>query len=322
MEYDNSTIEVKEDIGSVHFIMFILLLIVEIPSILCTCFILIFFFFNWHSLMTKGLRNHVIFLLIVVSLLYITLDLPFIISYYHLGYDRFRTPSFCLWWYWLDYTVLVMSLILTATASVQRHILIFNSHCLRVRRKRWLFHFIPLIYCVIYPPFFYMICVFFYPCITTFDESNHFCSTPCYASTSVLYYFDWMFNTISPLVIIVAANITLVWRVICSMRKIRQRQSRTWQKQKKLTLQLLAFSSLYIVGWGPSTVISILEKFFFPKLFDERPDLYYINNSSYFVCPLQPLICFFALPDLAKFIKSKFGRRQSVRTIQMSKSSE
>jgi hypothetical protein len=310
MEYDNSTIEVKEDIGSVHFIMFILLLIVEIPSILCTCFILIFFFFNWHSLMTKGLRNHVIFLLIVVSLLYTTLDLPFIISYYHLGYDRFRTPSFCLWWYWLDYTVLVMSLILTATASVQRHILIFNSHCLRVRRKRWLFHFIPLIYCVLYPPLFYIIVVFFYPCVTIFDESSQSCPYTCYNNDYLLCYFDWIFHTICPVVVIVVANTTLICRVIYSMDKFRRRQSHTWKRRRKLTLQLVAFSSLYVMGWGPSVIISSLKTIFLPNLYDERPDLYYINNSSYFVCPLQPFICFFALPELLKLIRNKMKKGQ------------
>jgi len=96
------------------------------------------------------------------------------------------------------------------------------------------------------------------------------------------------------------------------MRKVRQRQSRTWKKQKKLTLQLLAFSSLYILGWSPSVIISIIETIFLPNLFDERPELYYINNSSYFVCPLQSVICLFTLPELMKFIKSKLERKQPI----------
>jgi hypothetical protein len=272
-------------------------------------------------MMTKALHNHVIFLLIIVSSLYVTLDLPLIINYYRRGYDNFRTPAFCFGWYWLDYTLVVMSLFLTATASIQRHILVFNAHWLRIRRKRWLLHYIPLIVCVVYPPFFYFIVVFFYPCITSFDDDSLSCPFPCYSEDYAIYYaIDWIPNTILPVVVIAIANITLIYRVIYSMRKRRQRRCRTWQKQKKLTLQLLAFSSLYIVGWSPSAIISIIETIFLPHLYTERPSLYYINNSSYFVCPLQPMICFLALPELMNFIKIKLRQKLPVTTATQSMS--
>ena len=90
------------------------------------------------------------------------------------------------------------------------------------------------------------------------------------------------------------------------MRRARRRWSRTRLRQKKLTLQLLAFSLLYTIGWTPSVVISLLQKAFFPNLYDERPSLYYINNSNYFICPLQPFICFFALPDFMNYINDIF----------------
>jgi hypothetical protein len=166
MEDDHSTIVDTKDNGSVYIITFILLLIIEIPSILCTIFILIFVYFNWHLIMIKVLHNHAIFLLMIISLLYITFDLPFIISYYHLHYDRFRTRSFCLWWYWLDYTLVLISLFLTATASIQRHILVFNARWLHGTRRRWILHYIPLIFCIFYPSLFYFILIFFYSCVT------------------------------------------------------------------------------------------------------------------------------------------------------------
>jgi len=234
MENESTTITPTEDVESVYLITFILLLIVEIPSIVCILIILPYFFCHWHSMMTKALHIHVIFLLIIVSFFYVTIDLPFKMNHYRLGYDNYRKPSFCLVWYWLDYTLLAVSLYLTAAGSVQQHI--------------------------------------------------------------------------------VVANIALVYRVIYLMRKICQRRIRTWQKQKKLTLQLLAFSSLYIIGWGPSMVISIVETTFLPNLYNERPELYYINNSSYFICPLQPIICFFSIPKLMKFVKSKLGRKRPVTT--------
>ena len=136
-------------------------------------------------MITKALHNHSVILLIIVSLFYSTLDLPFTISNYHLGYDRFRTSSFCHWWYWIDYTLLATSLILTATASVQRHILIFNIHWLRIRRTRWLFHFIPLIISTLYPASLYIGLIYFYPCQTVNDEESLTCPDACYSSNII-----------------------------------------------------------------------------------------------------------------------------------------
>ncbi len=132
--------------------------------------------------MIKVLHNHAIFLLMIISLLYITFDLPFIISYYHLHYDRFRTRSFCLWWYWLDYTLVLISLFLTATASIQRHILVFNARWLHGTRRRWILHYIPLIFCIFYPSLFYFILIFFYSCVTSFDDETLSCPFPCYSN--------------------------------------------------------------------------------------------------------------------------------------------
>ena len=306
METVNATL--TEDTGSPEPFTLVLLLIIEILAIACTFIILPYFFFHWQSMITKALHNHAIFLLIIISFLYITMDLPFNIHYYRVGYDYPRTSLFCLWWHWFDFTLLVSSLFLTATASIQRHILIFNSNSLRVRRARWIKHYIPLIICLIYPPIFYLAIVFFYPCVTEMDEDSRVCSDPCYSDERILSYFEWIFNIISPVVIIVLANIALVYRVIRTMRELRRRQSSTWQKHKKLTLQLFAFSSLYVLGWGPATLVNIVEKFFIPDLFDVKPNLYYINNSNYFICPLQCCICIFALPDLMNFIKIKLMR--------------
>lgn len=176
----------------------------------------------------KTLCHHAILLLIIISFFYVTLDLPFSISYFHFGYDIIRTPSFCLWWYWIDYTILAISLFVTATASIQRHILIFNSQWLRIQRARWLLHFIPLILCILYPTFFYLGFIYFYPCKISYDEESLTCPSPCYANDLILYNIDWIINCIFPVFVIVLANIVLICRVIYSMQKIRQRQSNNW----------------------------------------------------------------------------------------------
>lgn len=308
MENDNSTSAIPEDYPRIYQITYILLLIVEIPAIICTFLILIFFSVNWHSIMSRVLHNHAIFLLMVVSSLYIILDLPFIISYYRLGYDLYHTQSFCVYWYWLDYTLITLSLFLTATASVQRHILVFNGRWLQGPRQRWILHYMPLGFCILYPTVFYLSVIVFYSC-PAIDEI--YCSFPCYSNDFVLFYFDWIFNVIFPVFLIITANVLLIFRAIYSMDKFLHSQTCTWKKRRKLILQLLAFSILYAIGWGPSTIISIIHTLFLPDLYIDAPNFYYINNSSYFVCPLQPFICLFALPQLLKFMKRKIRERRS-----------
>jgi hypothetical protein len=261
MDDENSTI--TEDVSSSSSFEFILLLIVEIPSIICTLLILTYLFRNWYTMVIKSLRNHVILILIIISLINTTLDLPFTINSYRLGYDNPRTLSFCHWWYWLDYTLIVTSIFLTAIASVQRHFLIFHAHWLRIRRIRWALHYVPLIFCLLYPLLYYFIFIIVYQCKNDTINDSQYCVQPCYTNDPVLFNYDWVFNTAFPLMTIALANIILIVRVIRSMRKTRRRQSLIWKRQRKLTLQLLALSLLYIVGWAPSTILSIIGAFFF-----------------------------------------------------------
>ena len=295
-------------------VTFIILIPVAIPSILCSLLILGYFFSHWHVMITKALRHHAVFLLSIISFLYTSFDLPFSMNYFRLGQHPYRTIPFCLWWYWFDYTLLITSLFLTATASIQRHVLVFHSPWLHGRQRRLLLHYIPLIISVVYPPLFYVVFIFLYPCKVDFDVTTGWCAYPCYIDDPVLYNIDWLLNTILPVSLIVLANLALIIRVGHSMKRIRQQQTRVWQRQKKLTLQLLAFSSLYVVVWLPTTTFAILRALAFSNLYADTPNLYYINHLVYFVCPLQSFLCILALPELLNFVKRRV-KRQLVRSL-------
>jgi hypothetical protein len=256
----------------------------------------------------KALRNHVILILVIISLINVSIDLPFTINSYRLGYDQPRNPSFCVWWYFLDYTLIIESIFLAATASIQRHILIFHAQWFHSQRTRWLLHFIPIILCIIYPLLFYLIVIVFFSCKHSDDNDSRRCPQPCYTDNNVLFYFDWIFNTAFPLLTIVLANVTLIIRVIRSMRKIRRRQSLTWKRQRKLTIQLLTLSLLYVFCWAPSTILSIIQSFTLRDILNDNPPLDYLNYLTYFVCPLQPFICLLGLPELIKSIQKTFER--------------
>ena len=316
----NSTDEATEIGGFENPILAAALITGNAYSIVCTLFILIYFATHWRQMVVKALYNHAILLLTIVSFLYIILDLPFAISLYTHGYEEPRYPSFCLWWYWVDYTLLCGSLFLTATASVQRHILVFNSHLLRIRRWRWLLHYIPLIIFTFYTGIYYFIFMVLYPCETIFDEEDPKCPIRCYALNPTLYLMDWIVNILSPVIIILLANILLFVRVIYSMKNIQLTQERKWKRQKKLSLQLFAFTSLYVIVWTPTTIVSLLGTFFMPNLFMDIPNLSNIYHMILFVCPLQVFIYTFTLEQMNTYIKAKILeliRRTQVMTVTM-----
>ena len=119
-----------------QLVTFAVLLSVCIPSVICSLVVLIFFATHWSTMISKALQHHSVFILIVISLLYTTIDVPFSLNYFRIGQHPYRSIRFCIWWYWIDYSLLSMSLFVTATASIQRHILIFHSNWLNISRKR------------------------------------------------------------------------------------------------------------------------------------------------------------------------------------------
>ena len=312
---DNSSVITPEPISGQRT-EFTLLLLVEIFSILCTLLIFVHVYCNWTTIVSKALQNHAILLIVLISFTYTALDLPFTISSYRLGYDIYRTAFFCQWWYWIDDTLISLSLLITAIASLQRYILIFKSHLLRVRRTRWLLHYLPLIAGLVYSPLFYLIVIFFYPCDRSAipgnsDDALH-CSSPCYTNNTVLMNTDWILHSVLPLLVIILSHVVLIGWIICTMRPFQREQTNMRKKQKKLTFQLLAFASLYFIGWTPSTIVSVLEAFGLTELQEHMATLTYVYFMSYFICPLQPFICLFVLPepilDIQDRIKQLLGR--------------
>jgi hypothetical protein len=290
-----------------------ILLTVAVPSIVCSLLILIFFFTNWRLMINKALHHHTIFLLTIISFLYTSFDLPFSINYFRRGFHAYRSIKFCLWWYWLDYSLVGMSLFVTATTSVQRYILIFHAQWFNVGKRRLLLHYIPLLASMFYPPCFYFVCIYIYmfldQCDVYFNPSDGWCAYPCFLDNTILFKLDWLANNISPVVVIVLANLVLFIRVIRSMRRIRRRRSYVWNRQKRLTLQLFAFSFLYVIVFTPTTLLALLRAFALPNLYEDIPSIYYMYHMIYFVCPLQSFLCVFALPELTEFLKHSLKKR-------------
>ena len=292
-----------------------LIIPVVILSLSCTFLILGYFLTHSHVMLRKSLHHHAVFLLTIVSLLYTAFDLPFSMNYFRQGFHPYRSIPFCLWWYWFDYSLVSMSLYLTATASIQRHILVFHSHLLQVRTKRIVLHYLPLAISVLYPPSFYIGFMFIYQCQLYYVESDGWCAYPCYMDDAFLYQLDWILSTVVPVGLILLANVTLVLRVMHMMRRVRRQQNDNWRRQRKLTLQLFAFTSLYLAVYVSTTTVAILHITVLPDLYNDVPNIYYIYHLIYFVCPLQSIFCIFALPELLAFLRRKLRRPMMVGTM-------
>lgn len=308
MSENTTTTAVDSDVSAMESVQFILLLIIEVFAGVWILVILVYFGRNYHRIFSKNLRDHGFFLLTVLSFLYITLDLPFTINSFRLGYDQPRSETFCKYWYWIDYSIIVSSSFLTAIISIQRHILIFNAACFNRPRCRFLLHYIPLILCLLCPTIGYFILLYLYPCQNSSDEYLVYCPSPCYSWNRILYHIDWILDTIVPVGGIIISNLVLIFRVIRSLRKLRGKRSLMLKRQRKLTIELLVISSLYALGWGPSTVVGVIQDLFVPDIFERVPTLSYTYYMSYFVCPLQPFLYLIMSSEIMAFIKQGIQR--------------
>ncbi|CAF3788114.1 unnamed protein product [Rotaria sp. Silwood1] len=106
-------------------VRFWLLLILLIPSILCTL-ILLYYFIRDRSLRSP-LNNHVIIVLLIVNFHGLMIGFPIQLNFLHLGHVWPQIPTTCLAWQFSDIGIFTTTGIIMAWASIERHILIFHD---------------------------------------------------------------------------------------------------------------------------------------------------------------------------------------------------
>ncbi len=281
-------------------VKFLILLILQIPSIIL--YVFIFIYFITHRSILKTLQNQGLLILLLVNFLEASCDLPMVIHFYYFGRVKPATSAYCTWWTFFEYTLSVSSEFLMATISIQRHMLIFNSHILRVRKKRFLLYHLPLLLCVIYPMFLYLSLVVIYPCNgTLWDFTSNLCGLAnCYlVYNPILATFDWALDNGLSVIVIIVANVILVVRVV--WRKRRRQQAISWKKQRRMTLQLLSISCLFIIAWLPNTIIAIIQEISASSSAAQIQSKY-IFDLLYLVCLLIPWVSTGMISGFKKWI--------------------
>ena len=112
---------------------FIILLTLLTPLIII--YVFIFIYFIKRRFFLKMLQNQALLVLILVNFLQASCDLPMGIHFHYFGRVKPSAPAYRTWWTFFQYTLSVSNEFLMATISIQRHILIFNSHLLQIRKN-------------------------------------------------------------------------------------------------------------------------------------------------------------------------------------------
>ena len=270
----------------------------EIPSLACVIYLL------YHLLSKKKLRqslhNHVIIILLLLCFLVEIIDTPlYLDAYLHYGRNSFAPSSIiCLIWWLLDYGAYSSLNLFLAWASLERNMLIFyHNRFFGTRRKKLVFHYLPLGIVSIYCFGFYVGAVIFPPCQNTFNYELDSCgSSPCYANIAWLSDWDTLVNQMMFILIEAALNMCLLVRTI--HQRYRVQQSIRWRKHRKMTIQLLSISFLSLSISLPISFFTVVRDTI-PGMGNFAPlvSLYFYFMGP-FVVLLLPLICLASSPDL------------------------
>ncbi|CAF1350902.1 unnamed protein product [Adineta steineri] len=237
-------------------------------------------------------------------------DLPMPMSYYYIGSVWPVSNIYCTWWIWIEYSLNSIGLFLMAWISIERYILIFYPHAIsQLSWKKWVLHFLPISFCLSWAPIFFFVIVVISPlCINVWDFTLLYCGNPCYYTVNILVQFDFIFDIVFPITIIMVANMILVIRV--TYQKISRRQAINWRSHRKMVLQLWIVSSFYLAFWLPSTITLLIQMTALPSFMIDQLEamLFLIDLIPLFL----PMVCLSTLPDLTKKLIGIVSIRRNV----------
>ena len=133
-------------------ITFSIYLILFIPSVICSLFIISQFIFK-RILITK-VHNHIILAVVISSFLQVVCELPIVLAFFRNNIVLFQSDAFCTFWCYIDYVFNVVILMLICYGSIERYLLVFHNQF--IKRHLTLLHYLPILFCIVYPFIFYV----------------------------------------------------------------------------------------------------------------------------------------------------------------------
>lgn len=297
----NNSVFDAYDIPIPRPVRFSILLIFDILSIICSVFVML------HLLTDKTLRkhlvNHLIIILLAMGLLIQLIDIPFHLSFYFTGVVQPLTSSMCLLWWYLDVGIFNGFTIIMAWSTIHRYLLIFHDSLFSSGRKRFLFHYLPLIILFPYIIIFYIVAIVYPPCQHSFHFYLPICGEDlCYLDVTSIGLWDTIMNNLLPTIIIVIASISVLLHVHYQKQRVGQRIQ--WHRRRKLIIQTLSVSVLYLILSIPLNVSQLVHLFGVPRNEGRKPELLF-DFLCYFLIFLYPFVCLGCFSELRKKLSWK-----------------
>jgi len=203
--HDASTVKISFP----RSIRFWFLRLVDIPSSICSIFVL------YHVLANRALRralnNHVIIALLVAVMTSQFMNIPIYLVFIRLNYIWSQTQAMCFFWRYVDVGVCNTCGILVAWASIERHILVFHDKWVSTRRKRIIVHYMSLVVILGYSLSFYLLALLIPSCDHSSINYNlprcH--NSPCYYTIQWAHLWDVVVNRLLPSLLIAIFSIAL-----------------------------------------------------------------------------------------------------------------
>ena len=290
-------------------IKFIILLILQVGSICCSLFLL--FNLIMKPTLHQTLHNHTLIALIIVSFLQTISDLSMTLDYLRVG--QASSVTFCLIWNLFALSNYAVGVWTMTWASIERHFLIFHDRLIGTFRGKILLHYIPLIICLTIPWLYYIILVFFYPCKNNFDQSLLFCGWCCYAQNNQLVVFNWLAFGVIPTCSITIFSLWLIIRVITQKRRVQQQIN--WRQHRRMLIQLVSISCLYIFFDSPAIIIGLVR--LVQPTFAVEIQALYLYYMVYLVPLLVPVVWLSTLQELWTKIRAQMHSSMVLRLTHM-----
>lgn len=295
-----------------YTIRFWLHFIPNIFSIICSIFVL------YHILSNRNLRhalnNHTIILLLSFGLFYELTDITWITHFYYFRYTLVQTPAFSLIWTYIDYTIFNCQTMLFAWTTIERHILVFHNRWVSTRKKRFFVHYLPIIIILMYCFCYYSIIYLVPFCENSFDYLKMYglASVHCIYKNPVIPKYNIFSNGIIPALIIIIFSFTLLFRVLWQQSRLRR--SINWRKQRKMIIQLLSISIIYLVLYAPYILLYLAYNLGLSRTIGAEFTVYLIF-FVYYITFLFPFVTCLTLPQLGTKIKNLFYFRRQHRIV-------
>jgi hypothetical protein len=311
----NGTVEADYYSGS-DFVLsisarFWLYLIPNVLSIGCSFFVLYHLLFD--RTLRQALNNHVFMVLLVIGLVFELIDIPLTLHYYRFGTTWRLTSRLSLFWTYIDFAFYTAQVIIFAWATIERHILVFHYHWVATTKKRFFIHYLPVIILLSYIFIYCFIIIYFPSCENMYYHSYiNGVPVPCLIDKTIIAKYDLVCHQIIPTFTIVIFSVVLFIRVL--YQKSRFNRSIQWRKQRKMAIQLLSNSVLYLFFNFPWTFIDLCYEI---GLSTDNVSKFrsYAYFFSCYVIFLFPFVYFGSLPELRKKMKRFLCYQQEKREV-------